>query len=164
MGRIAAPYGVKGWLKVLPLTSAPQTLLSYPNWWVRKRGTDGPWQSVDLESGKQHGATLLAQLSGLADREAAAQWSGGDVGIAKSALPAAGDGEFYWADLVGLAVVNREGVAFGTVAAVQEFGAHPVLRVAGADGATRMIPFVAAYVDGVDIEARRIEVDWQPDY
>ena len=164
MGRIAAPYGVKGWLKVLPLTSAPQTLLSYPQWWVRKRGNDGPWQPVELESGKQHGATLLAQLSGLTDREAAAQWSGGDVGIAKSALPAAGDGEFYWADLVGLAVVNREGVALGTVAAVQEFGAHPVLRVAGADGATRMIPFVAAYVDGVDIEARRIEVDWQPDY
>jgi 16S rRNA processing protein RimM len=164
MGRIAAPYGVKGWLKVLPLTSAPQTLLAYPQWWVRKRGTEGPWQAVDLESGKQHGATLLAQLSGLADREAAALWSGGDVGIAKSALPAAGAGEFYWADLVGLAVVNREGVALGTVAAVQEFGAHPVLRVAGADGATRMIPFVAAYVDGVDIEARRIEVDWQPDY
>jgi 16S rRNA processing protein RimM len=166
MGRIAAPYGVKGWVKILPLTSEPQTLLGYPQWWVRRRGGEGAWQAHTLESGRQHGATLLAQLSGLADREAAAVLAGGDVGVPRSALPPAKENEYYWADLVGLSVVNREGVVLGRVAAVEDFGAHPVLRVdaEGSAGTPMRIPFVDAYVDGVDIAASRIEVDWQPDY
>ena len=131
---------------------------------ARKRGVDGPWQQYQLSSGKQHGATLLAQLAGLSDREASAKYAGGDVGVPRTELPAAPEGEFYFADLLGLAVCNRQGVVLGKVAAVQEFGAHPVLRVAGDDGVSRLIPFVAAYVDGVDIGAARIEVDWQPDY
>jgi 16S rRNA processing protein RimM len=162
MGRIAAPYGVKGWVKVLPLTAEPETLLAHPQWWVRRR--DGAWQAHTLESGRQHGATLLAQLSGLPDREAAATLSGAEIGVPRSALPAAGEDEYYWAELVGMAVVNREGIALGTVAAVEEFGAHPVLRVLGEDARSRLIPFVAAYVDGVDAGDRRIAVDWQPDY
>ena len=72
--------------------------------------------------------------------------------------------EFYWADLVGLAVVNRQGVKLGSVAAVEDFGAHPLLRVTDDDGAPRLIPFVAAYMDGVDVAAGRIDVDWQLDY
>jgi len=164
MGRIAAPYGVKGWIKVLPLTSAPETLLTHAQWWVRKRGVGAVWQSHALETGKQHGATLLAQLSGLADREAAALLSGGEVGVPRTELPAARPGEVYFADLVGMMVTNRQGYALGRVAAVQEYGAHPVLRVPGDDGVERLIPFVGAYVDAVDTEARRIDVDWQPDY
>lgn len=163
MGRVAAPYGVKGWVKVLPLTAEPATLLSHAQWWVRRRG-DTQWQVRALESGRQHGATLLAQLAGLADREAAAALAGADVGVPRTALPAPEEDEYYWADLTGLAVVNRQGVALGVVREVAEFGAHPVLRVEDGSGAQRLIPFVAAYVDGVDLPGKRIEVDWQPEY
>ena len=169
MGRIAAPYGVKGWVKVQPLTSEPEALLGYPQWWVRRRGSEGAWQAHTLESGRQHGATLLAQLSGLPDREAAALLAGAEIGVPRSALPPVAEDEFYWADLTGLTVVNREGVVLGEVAAVEDFGAHPVLRVIRpqdrpqAQG-TLLIPFVEAYVDRVDAAAKRIEVDWQPDY
>jgi 16S rRNA processing protein RimM len=90
-------------------------------------------------------------------------YSGGDVGVARSALPAAADDEVYWADLVGLAVWNRQGEKLGTVTAVQEFGAHPVLLVAHDEG-TRLIPFVEAHVDSVDLASGRIEVDWGKDY
>lgn len=164
MGRIAAPYGVKGWLKILPLTSEPETLLAYSQWWVRCRGGEGAWQAHTLESGRQHGATLLAQLSGLADREMAAVLAGGDVGVPRSALPPVAVDEYYWSDLVGLSVVNREGVALGRVAAIEDFGAHPILRVAAEGRAPMLIPFVDAYVDRVDVALSRIEVDWQPDY
>jgi len=164
MGRIASPYGVKGWVKVLPLTAEADTLLGHSQWWIRPRSADAAWQPHTLESGKQHGATLLAQLSGLVDREAAARLAGADVGVPRTALPAAGENEIYWADLVGLAVVNRQGVALGRVVAVADFGAHPVLRVADAGGSERLIPYVGAYVDAVDVEAGQIDVDWQPDY
>ena len=96
MGRIAAPYGVKGWLKVLPLTADSDALLSYRDWWLRRRGDDDAgWHKCTLESGKPHGKTLLVQLAGLVDREAAAVFAGGEVGVARSALPAAGANEVY---------------------------------------------------------------------
>ena len=82
----------------------------------------------------------------------------------RAALPPVGENELYWADLVGLAVVNRQGVMLGSVQAVEDFGAHPILRVAGEDGSQRLIPFVAAYIDGVAMAERRVDVDWQPDY
>jgi len=165
MGRVAAPYGVKGWVKVQPLTAAPEALLGYPQWWVRRRGGEGAWQAHTLESGRQHGATLLAQLSGLPDREAAALLSGAEIGVPRSALPPVAEDEYYWADLVGLAVVNREGVVLGEVAAIEDYGAHPVLRVAKLqEKGELLIPFVEAYVDRVDTAGRRVEVDWQPDY
>ncbi len=163
MGRVAAPYGVKGWLKVLPLTAQTETLLAHQEWWVRRRGSE-TWQPHALESGRRHGATLLAQIAGPADREAAALLTGADIGVPRAALPATAANEFYWADLVGLSVVNRQEVVLGKVEAVQDFGAHPVLRVAAPDGTTRLIPFVPVYVDGVDVAGARIDVDWQPDY
>ena len=162
MGRIAAPFGVQGWLKVLPSTAAPDTLLSHREWWLRPRGAD--WQKRALQSGKPHGNTLIVHLSGLTDREAAATLAGADIGVPRSSLPAEGANEVYFADLVGLAVRNRQGELLGRVAAVQEYGAHPVLRVEDGEGEARLIPFVSAYVDAVDRKAGVVEVDWQRDY
>jgi 16S rRNA processing protein RimM len=164
MGRIAAPYGVKGWLKVAPMTALPDTLLSHSQWWLRRPGSDAGWQPCALESGRMHGKMLVAQLHGLADREAAAAFAGGEVGVARSALPPVAANEYYWSDLVGLAVRNRQGESLGRVAQVQEYGAHPVLRVVDDTGGARLIPFVSAYVDAVDVAERRIDVDWQKDY
>lgn len=163
MGRIAAPYGVKGWLKILPSTSEHEALLDYPEWWLRKRGDSAAWEKVTLAEGRAHGNTLIVQLAGLDNREVAAGYAGGEVGVARAALPKAGGDEVYVADLVGLAVVNRQGESLGKVVEVQEFGAHPVLRVAGEAG-THLVPFVEAYVDAVDMAGGRIEVDWQKDY
>ena len=163
MGRVVAPYGVKGWLKVAPETAELETLLSHKEWWLRARGERGEWRRYLFEEGRPHGSTLIARVAGLEDREAAAVYSGAEVGVARSALPAASDDEVYWADLVGLAVYNRQGEKLGTVAAVHEFGAHPVLRLERDEG-PMLIPFVEAYVDAVDLAAGRIEVDWQKDY
>ncbi len=164
MGRIVAPYGVKGWIKVRPLTADPQALLSYKDWWLLPRTASAAWQGYKVVEGRQHGATLLVQLAGVDDREAAARWSGAEVGVPRDALPAVGEGEIYWADLEGLQVVNRQGFALGRIEMVEDFGAHPVLRVQDESGFTRLIPYVDAWVDGVDLVAGRVEVDWQPDY
>jgi 16S rRNA processing protein RimM len=164
MGRVVAPYGVKGWLKVVPATAELETLLSHKEWWLRARGERSEWRRYTLEEGRPHGNTLIARVAGLDDREAAAEFAGGEIGVERDALPAAEADEVYWADLVGLAVWNRQGEKLGTVAAVQEFGAHPVLRVEHDEGPARLIPFVEAYVDAVDLASGRIEVDWGKDY
>src|SRR6185369_11536914 len=94
-------------------------------------------------------------------REAAQALAGAEIGVPRAAMPLPAAETMYCSDLVGLAVVNRSGVVLGEVTAVEDYGAHPVLKVAaGASGEARLIPFVAAYVDEVDPVARRIVVDW----
>lgn len=163
MGRIAAPYGVKGWLKILPSTGEHEALLAYPDWWLRRRDERAGWQRFELAEGRTHANTLIVRLAGIDDREAAAAFSGGEVGVGRDKLPQADADEIYVADLVGLVAVNRQGESLGRVMEVQEFGAHPVLRIVGEAG-THLVPFVPAYVEAVDVPGGRIEVDWQKDY
>ncbi len=166
MGRVLAPFGVRGWVKVRPLSAAPDALLSFATWWVRPV-RDSTWREVRRVAGRLHAGVLVAELAGIETREAALALKGCDIGVPRSSLPAARAGEIYWADLVGMTVVNREGVTLGEVSGVTEHGAHPLLRVARAaasPGGERLIPYVPAIVDRVDPAARRIDVDWGEDY
>ena len=162
MGRVAAPFGVRGWVRVAPWSEDPATLLDHRVWSLR-RGAAGAWRDVDVEEAKLQGAGLVARFAGVETREQAAALRGEDIGIARAALGPVEEGTVYWEDLVGLAVVNRAGVGLGRVEDVSGNGAHPVLHVREGE-ALRLIPFVAAYVDGVDMVGGRIDVDWQPDY
>ena len=165
MGRVTAPYGVQGWIKVRAYTAQPDGLLAYPVWWLASG--DDRWREFAVREARVHGATVVARLDGLDQREEAARWRGAEVGVPKGMLPALAADEVYWADLVGLAVINRSGVVLGRVTAVLETGAHPVLRVTP-EGDTaageRLIPFVPAYVDALDVAGNRIVVDWQPEF
>lgn len=166
LGRVVAPYGVKGLVRIEPFSEEPDALLGYARWWLRPRGSVA-WREVAPSGGRMHSGTVLAQFDGVASREEAMALRGADIGVLRSELPPLAPGEMYWSDLAGMDVVNRQGVALGTVAKLVEYGAHPVLRVTPAEGADqgeRLIPFVAAIVDRVDAAARRIDVDWQPDY
>ena len=162
MGWIAGAHGVRGGIKVQPVSAAPDALLGHATWWVRSR--DGaPWRQCRTIAGRMHSGALVAQLEGVATREQAQALRGSEIGVPRSALPPAEKNEIYWDDLAGLEVRNREGVVLGTVTDVVAHGAHPLLRVArpaAAPGPERLIPYVAAIVDRVDLAARRIDVDW----
>jgi 16S rRNA processing protein RimM len=114
----------------------------------------------------------VATAQELPDRNAAEAMKGARIFIARSSFPTAGDGEFYWIDLIGLSVVNRQGEALGTVTGLIDTGPHSVLRIARPDApagaapeaAERLIPFVAAFIDDVDLAQKRITVDWGLDY
>ena len=115
---------------------------------------------------------VVASAQEVADRDAAEALRGAAVFVSRASFPSAGDDEYYWVDLIGLAVVNREGDLLGHVTGLIDTGAHSVLRVRRADAAAdaaveaaeRLIPFVAAYVDSVDLAAGQIRVDWGLDY
>jgi 16S rRNA processing protein RimM len=164
MGRMLAPYGVKGWIKARPFTALAATLVDYDRWWLAARDGSEAWQEFAVRSARCHAGTVVAELEGLADREAAARWRGALIGVARTALPELPEGEIYWADMIGFAVVNRAGDLLGTVAGLLSTAAHAVLRVANEDGSERLIPLVPAYLDAIERDARRIVVDWQRDY
>lgn len=159
MGRVIAPYGIKGWIKVQTFTQQQRGLLDYPVWQV---GQEGIWQARPVEAAKVHGATVVAKLEGIADREQAAALRRMQIAISRDDFPAPAAGEFYWADLIGLQVVNVAGVTLGNVARVFETGANDVLVVEGER--ERLLPFIESVVRKVDVAGGMIIVDWDADY
>lgn len=159
MGRIAAPFGIKGWVKVQPYSEDPGALMDFESWRIG-RGTQHTQYGV--EAVQDHGKALVAKLAGIDDRDAAYALRGQEIAVAKSDLPPPEENAFYWSDLIGLKVVNREGVELGTVDSLMESGSNDLLVVKG----TReyLIPFVAAFVGKVDLAGGTIEVDWGADW
>jgi 16S rRNA processing protein RimM len=180
VGRILDAWGVKGWVKVLPHSSDPEALLAARAWLLQ--GPEARFRpgfsafkgtvSVTLEDCKVHSDTIVAKIAGLDDRSGAEALRGSRIFMARSSFPGASKDEYYWVDLIGLEVVNREGVLLGKVKDLMATGPNSVLCIeypfTAEDGssslAERMIPFVAVYVDAVDLPGKRITVDWQPDY
>ena len=181
VGRVLDAWGVKGWLKILPHSSAPEALFSAGTWFLQPpeakfrpgfnafTGT----VSVSIDEAKTHSDSVVAKLKGMDDRTPAEALRGARIFLPRSSFPAASADEYYWVDLIGLNVVNREGVGLGCVRDLMATGPQSVLcveYVVPAEGdaapvaAERMIPFVSVYIDKVDIAGKLITVDWQPDY
>ena len=182
VGRIVDAWGLKGWLKVQPFADDPQALFSSRRWFLlpsEKAGLVRPVVGVAaipsllrITQAKDHGDVVVALAQEVPDRTAAEALRGARVFIGRASFPTPDPDEFYWVDLIGLAVVNRAGESLGNVVGLIDTGPHSVLRVVpaelpagvGAAEAERLIPFVGAYVDAVSLEQRLITVDWGLDY
>jgi len=160
MGRVSGAFGVRGWLKVRSDCEPVEQLLAYSPWQI---DTGTGWRSHVLVDGKIHGPGLVAKLADIDDRDQAQELAGADIAVDRSQLPALAEDEYYWNDLIGLGVVTREGKELGRVSGLMQTGTNDVLVVSGER--ERLIPFIREQVVlAVDAEARRIEVDWDPDF
>ncbi len=160
LGKVSGLFGVQGWVRVYSHTRPIENILKYAPWYLQQAGS---WRPYELAEGRPHGKGLVARLAGIEDRDLARTLVGAAIAVKRSQLPALGAGEYYQTDLVGLAVVNREGVRLGTVQRIFETGAHDVLVVRGAH--EHLIPLVfGVHVLGIDESAGVIEVDWDEDY
>ena len=171
VGRIADAWGIKGWFKVLPHSADPEALFSSKCWFLlpAEKGakTFSGVARLAVSEAKIHSSTVVACANEVNDRTAAEALRGARIFVSRSSFPAAKKDEFYWVDLIGLTVVNRDGVAMGSVKELLSTGAQTVLVMDyEQDGKMheRMIPFVSVYIDDVDLPGRRILVDWQSDY
>ena len=175
VGRIADAWGIKGWFKVLPHSASPEALFSSKRWYLltpdRPMKGVTPWTGalmLKIKEAKDHSDTVVATSVDVPDRNAAEALRGARVFVPRSSFPTAADNEYYWVDLIGLDVFNRQGEAMGQVKDLLSTGPQTVLVLGYLDAedkeAERMIPFVAAFVDAVDLPGRRITVDWQADY
>ena len=176
VGRVQEAWGIKGWVRLHPHSADPAVLLHARRWFLippegrYARGFDAfaGTVTVDVDETKLHGDGLVARLQPVPDRNAAEALKGARILVARADFPPnPNPDEYYWVDLIGLQVVNREGVPLGEVFDLMPTGPHSVLCLRYTQGEQtleRMIPFVSAYVDQVDLPGRRITVDWQPDY
>ncbi|MDB5816429.1 MAG: ribosome maturation factor RimM [Rhizobacter sp.] len=216
VGRILDAFGIKGWIKVQPYSSDPKALTLSKRWFLkppppgklkRPGATAVHYPSfVDVTLSQEHGDDVVAQVKGVSDRNAAEALRGALVFCSRANFPAAGIDEYYWVDLIGLNVVDREGRPLGTVTGLLDTGPHSILRLslpegenpAGADSVAsgdeavsgadatdpmppkakaavkksgnkadaeeRLIPFVAAHVDSVDLPSKTIVANWDFDF
>ncbi len=179
LGRIQDAWGIKGWVRIQPHSADTDALFASQDWFLQPpearfaRGFSAfsGCVSVRVAELKAHADGLVARLDGVADRNAAEALKGCRISLPRSAFPETPEGEYYWVDLIGLEVFNREGVNLGVVRDLMATGPtsvlvleYPVVEDGVEKSAERMIPFVSAYIDEVDRQARRIVADWQPDY
>jgi 16S rRNA processing protein RimM len=179
IGRIVGAWGIKGAFKVQAHSTDPQALFSSKRWFLQASDVPGggprratPPAMLRITQAREQAAMVVASAQEILDRVAAEALTGSRVFIARSSFPTAGEDEYYWVDLIGLAVVNRDGLVLGTVTDLIDTGVHSVLRVrrpdvadgASPDEAERLIPFVASYIDTVDLAAKLIHADWGLDY
>lgn len=171
VGRIMGAWGIKGGLKVKAFSAAPQALFSSRRWFVQQGDAAAlrpghvaaaSARVLRITDAREQGEHVVATAQDLDDRNAAEALTGWRIFIARASFPTPDEDEFYWVDLIGLQVLDRQGLALGAVVGLIETGPHCVLRLSTKDGQgqERLIPFVSAYVDRVDMPGRTITVDW----
>lgn len=161
IGEIAGAYGVRGQVRIHNYSEAPVELLEADIWYLLQ---DDKWCPYRVESARLHGQTVLGKLEGITDRDVAAALRNTKVALRREDLPPPEENEFYWADLNGMKVVNREGQTIGTVSGLLRTPANDVLRVKTSEEGEMLIPFIQSVIDKVDNEARTVYVDWGVDW
>ena len=161
MGRVEGAQGILGWVKLKTYTGFVESLADYPVWWLGDE--KHPWREVGVEKFAVQSKGLIAKFPGCNDRTAAEKYRGLLVAVPRSSLPQQPEGEYYWSDLIGLAVVNLTGESLGTVDNLMDTGANQVLCVRGTSGEV-LIPFIANAIRQVNLAEKVIRVDWAADW
>jgi 16S rRNA processing protein RimM len=155
LGFVGAPFGVRGWVKLRSHTDPPERLLEHRSLLL---GQGGVWKNYRIEASGRSGGALTVKLTGVEDRDQAQVLRGAQVCVPRSELPPRNDRDFYRADLVGCEVVNLEGVELGIVQHFMETPAQVLMVVRGTQEI--WIPAVPQHLRRVDLQARRVVVDW----
>lgn len=160
LGRISGVFGIKGWVKVFSYTGQRDSILDYSPWLVR---IAGEWKSFKVNDGQVQGKGIIVRLDGVVNREQAQLLVGCDIGVSREQLQALREGEYYWADLIGMSVVTVSGVVLGRVDTLFETGSNDVMVVRGER--ERLVPWIMDdVVKSVSLEGRVIQVEWDPDF
>ena len=160
IGRISGMFGVRGWVRVESSTEPKDNILQYSPWRLVNAGNQ---QLVEVAEGFSHRRGVVAAIVGIDNRDQARALVGAIVTIARHQLPDLNDEEYYWTDLLGLEVVNRQGDSLGQVDHLMQTGANDVLVLHGER--ERLVPFIVDQVVlEIDRSAGRILVDWDAEF
>jgi len=167
LGKVGAVYGIKGWLKIHSFTDDQEAILDYFPWSLK---LGNKIQSVDITDWRKHNNGLVVKVAGIDDRDIAQKLVGSEIFVSEEALSDLPEGEFYWRDLIGMAVVTDKGYDLGQVSDIMETGANDVLVVKanlkdGFGKKERLIPYLMDQVIlSISAEDKQICVDWDPGF
>lgn len=158
IGHISGAQGIKGWVRLHSLTEPRESIFEYQPWLLGESR-----EETRIQQGKKHGKHLIALLEGVDNRDQAESLVGRSIAVYRDQFPELPETEYYWTDLVGLAVQLADGSKLGTIERLLATGANDVMVVQG--DRERLIPFVRGqYVTRVDLDEGVVVVDWDPDF
>jgi 16S rRNA processing protein RimM len=160
LGKFASVFGIKGWIKIQSFTDPAENIFTYPSWLLQKRNH---WHPIEVEEHKHHGKGYIVKVKNYDNREDAKALTNLNIGIQKSDLASTNADEFYWSDLMGMEVYNRQEQHLGTVVQLIETASNDVFIVDG-DNKRHLIPHVTDVVDHIDLKEKKITVDWDKDF
>jgi len=154
IARIGAAHGVRGAVKLWTFTEDPLAVKAYGPLVTK----DGAHQ-FELTHVREARGHLVATLKGITTRDAAERLNGVELYVAREKLPATGEGEYYHADLIGLAAVTPADQPLGRVIAIHNFGAGDIIEIGPSHGASLLLPFTKAVVPSVDLAGGRVVIE-----
>jgi len=171
MGRIGAPYGIKGWVKLYSFADPAENLLVYQQFWIAGGNSgsgENGLQAIEIDQARPQGGGFIGHIKGCDVREDTRHYTGKELLIPKEQLPVLEEG-WYWYELEGLRVVNQTDEDLGRIMRMLETGANDVMVVQG-DAASidleeRLLPWVEGQVViDVDLDTKVVRVDWERDW
>lgn len=159
VGHFGQSYGVKGWLKVHSLTDPIDNILHYSPWQVQHLNQ---WHLVKITHAKQQGNNIIVKLAECDTPEAAKTYTNDPIAIEREQLPVLPKDEYYWTDLIGLRVINQEGIDFGIVDSLLATGSNDVFVIKG--DRQRLLPYTTEVVNNIDLTQKIIHVIWDADF
>ena len=159
LGKVAGTFGVHGWVKINSYTDPPDNILDYESLLM---GSGGRWTQVELEDGRVTGKGVLGKLKGIETPEDARTRVGAELAVRRGDMPPPAPGEYYWSDLEGL---DAESVTGERLGKVDHFRTTPAGTMIVIRGARELwVPFVKERIASVDLEGKRIVLDWSADW
>lgn len=160
IGKVGAPYGVRGWVKVNAYTDPITNLLNYKNLYIQHQNE---WQPAEVEASKPHGTQIAVKFKGIDDRDTAQRFTNDMMAIDREQLETLPEGEYYQNDLIGFSVETQEGVWLGTLVEFMATGANDVIIVE-TEQKRHLLPYINDVIKHIDPDDKKITVDWDPDF
>lgn len=161
VGKFGAPFGIRGWIKVISFTDPLSNILNYQPWFMQSKGTQD-WQVISVEQQKIHGQNVIIKLKQCNDVNSAAAYTHREIAIERDQLPKLPSGEYYWSELKDLQVINKKNEILGVVESLFATGANDILVVVG--DRQRLIPYIKDVILSVNLQEKKIIVDWDSDF
>jgi 16S rRNA processing protein RimM len=159
VGRFGKTFGILGWIKVISFTTPNDNILKFNPWLVQKSDR---WEEVYIEKSRKHSSSIVVKLPNCSSPEEASLFTNAKIGVWRKQIPKLKDNEYYWSDLYGLEVVNKEGINLGVVQELIATGSNDVLVVVGKKRC--LIPYLSNVILKVDLSNETIQVDWPEDF
>lgn len=159
IGHFGQSYGIKGWIKVNSHTDPVDNIIMYRQWQIYHHGQ---WQTAEITDIKRQGNVIIAKLANCHTPEEAKLYTNDAIAIFRHQLPPLTPEEHYWVDLIGLQVINHQGINLGVVDHLFETGANDVLVIKG--DKQRLVPYIQNVIQSVDLIEKKIIVNWDADF
>lgn len=160
VGRIVATHGLRGEVRVLPITDYPETRFAKDAKLILHHDQLHTHHNLVVESSRPHKNVYLVKFVGCADIDTVLQWIGGELSVHLEEAVPSSDDEFYYHEIIDCQVITTEGKTVGKIIEIIPNPANDIWVVKPAQGKPIYLPYIQEIVKEVDPVNKQIMIEW----